>query len=169
MYTVGGCWLNNILTTMTQSELIDTLHTLKPKGVVFKPGESYVWSPRDKTVFYQEKDRTTVGQWTLLHELSHALLEHSTYQSDFELVQLEMQAWEKARELALEIKLKIDEDHIQDCIDSYRDWQYKRSLCPNCELGGIQTDQRTYTCLFCDGSWHVSEARFCRPYRRKIS
>lgn len=152
---------------MNQSKLLSILRENAPSELSFKTGDSYVWSPKDKTVFYQDKDSTKVGQWTLLHELSHALLGHSSYQSDFELILLEVQAWERARIEAERVGLEIDEDHIQDCLDSYRDWQYKRSLCPHCDLGGVQIDQRSYRCLFCDNTWHVSEARFCRPYRRK--
>lgn len=152
---------------MKQIELINQLIGLYGDKILFKPAESYYWSPKDKAVFYQNNDKTEVGLWTLLHEACHGLQGHSKYQSDFELVLLEVEAWEKAQELAEKFNLNIDQDHVQDCLDSYRDWQYKRSLCPSCELGGIQINTSTYKCMFCSDTWHVSAARFCRPYRRK--
>ena len=152
---------------MTQNKLLKLLEEYCGKTLVFMPADSYYWSPANITVYYQDKDPTEVGLWTLLHEACHGLLGHQTYESDFELVKLEVEAWEKASSLANELKIKIDDDHIQDCLDSYRDWQYKRSLCPRCDLGGVQINQGTYSCLFCKDKWHVSESRFCRPYRRK--
>ncbi len=129
--------------------------------------KSYYWSPVEKTIYFQTPDPSEVGLWTLLHEACHGLLDHSTYESDFELVKLEVAAWDQALVVAKGLNIEIDHEHIQDCLDSYRDWQYKRSLCPNCSLGGVQIDQKTYSCLFCDNSWNVSTERFCRPYRRK--
>jgi hypothetical protein len=152
-----------------QTKLLTKLQSNYGDSLVFSPTSSYYWSPKDRTVFYQENDFSEIGLWTLLHETCHGLLDHKKYQSDFELVLLEVQAWEKAEELAIELRIEIDPDHVQDCLDSYRDWQYKRSLCPRCSLGGIQIDTHTYRCLFCDDSWRVSAARFCRPYRRKAS
>lgn len=151
---------------MKQHELIEQLKQVDD-NIQFKPANTYYWSPKEKTVYYQADDSSEVGLWTLLHETCHGLLEHKTYTSDFELVTLELAAWKHADELADTYALQIDQDHVQDCLDSYRDWQYKRSLCPRCDLGGMQIDTKTYRCLFCAGSWHVSEARFCRPYRRK--
>jgi hypothetical protein len=154
---------------MKQIDLLDKLSKTEARLHVFKPAKSYYWSPKDKTIFYQDDDKSQVGLWTLLHETCHGLLDHKSYQSDFELVMLEVDAWEKAVELGREFSLKIDQDHIQDCLDSYRDWQYKRSLCPRCDLGGIQINAQTYSCMFCNDTWKVSAARFCRPYRRKAS
>jgi hypothetical protein len=152
---------------MKQTELLKKLVDKYGDSINFKPAKSYYWSPKDTTVFYQEKDKTEVGIWTLLHETSHGLENHKSYNSDFELVLLEVVAWEKAEKIADVFGIKIDDDHVQDCLDSYRDWQYKRSLCPRCELGGIQINTSTYKCMFCNDTWNVSAARFCRPYRRK--
>lgn len=154
---------------MTQAKLLQKLQDYCDDAIVFTADKSYYWSPKDRTVFYQNNDESEVGLWTLLHEACHGLLEHKSYQSDFELVLLEVSAWEKAGQLATEFNLKIDQDHVQDCLDSYRDWQYKRSLCPRCDLGGVQISASSYKCMFCGDAWHVSAARFCRPYRRKAS
>jgi Zn-dependent peptidase ImmA (M78 family) len=152
---------------MNQNKLLEKLSNHCGDSLTFSPSSSYYWSPKDRVVFYQENDESEIGLWTLLHEACHGLLNHKSYQSDFELVLLEVEAWERAEQLAKTLDLVIDSDHVQDCLDSYRDWQYKRSLCPRCDLGGIQINASSYKCMFCNDTWHVSAARFCRPYRRK--
>jgi hypothetical protein len=79
-------------------------------------GERFYWSPKTKQVFYKDSS-TLVYCWKLLHEVGHALLEHQTYNSDLELLALEVAAWEKAQELAQDFKLTINADYIQDCLD----------------------------------------------------
>ena len=163
---VGIYWQSKSWTTMDQNKLHKNLRGYCGNSILFSPAKSYYWSPKDKTVFYQDGDKSEIGLWTLLHEACHGILEHQNYQSDFELVKLEVEAWDRAEELAKMFNIKIDHEHTQDCLDSYRDWQYKRSLCPNCDLGGVQINPRTYKCMFCSSSWSVSKERFFRPYRR---
>jgi len=150
---------------MTKNSVVDLLTTNYP-DLHLKAGDTYYWSPKDKTIFYKSKDSSDEGAWALLHESGHAILNHLNYYSDFELVKLEAEAWEKAKEIAREFNLEIDEDHVQDCLDSYRHWLHKRSLCPDCHLSSVQTDSSTYSCIFCHKQWKVSAERFCRPYRR---
>jgi hypothetical protein len=154
---------------ITQDKLLDQLREYCGERIQFLSGKSYYWSPQEKTVFYREDDKTQVGLWTLFHEACHGILSHKNYSSDFELVLLEVEAWRRAEKLASDFGLKIDHDHVQDCLDSYRDWQYKRSLCPRCDLGGIQLNQKTYSCIFCHDTWQVSRERFSRPYRNKTA
>ncbi|MCA9323711.1 ImmA/IrrE family metallo-endopeptidase [Candidatus Saccharibacteria bacterium] len=131
--------------------------------------DTFYWSPSDKTVYYDSRDSTTEGLWALLHETGHALLGHTQYYSDIELVQMEVAAWEKAKELAKEADTVIDEDHAEDCIDSYRNWLHRRSLCPACHLSGVQIDNNHYTCIFCHKKWRITAERFCRPYRKIVA
>jgi hypothetical protein len=80
---------------------------------------------------------------------------------------MEVAAWEYAKELAKRYGVSIDEDHVQDCLDSYRDWLYKRSICPACGTKSIQQDQELqYQCFNCRSMWGVAASRFCRPYRQ---
>ena len=131
-----------------QQTIVEKLTTKYPK-LTIKGGDTFVWSPGEATVYYRADDLTKEGVWALLHESGHALLGHTTYYSDFELVKLEAEAWKKAKEIATEIsEAEIEEDHIQDCLDSYRNWLHKRSLCPDCNLSSAQTDTNTYTCIF---------------------
>ena len=147
-------------------KVIKQIETIYP-NINLEPGVNFYWSPQNKTVFYKLDNETDEGIWALLHESGHALLDHVQYYTDIELVLMEVEAWEKAKELAKTLKIEIDEDHIQDCLDSYRDWLHKRSLCPDCQLSGIQTKTNTYSCIFCQNKWKVSSERFCCPYRRR--
>jgi hypothetical protein len=129
----------------------------------FTLGEAPCWSPSSKQIAYQSKD-TATARLSVLHELGHALLGHETYHSDASLLQKETSAWSKAVALAKQYGIAIDSDHVQNCLDTYRDWLHRRSTCPRCHSHGIQQD-RIYTCFNCARTWRVSSARFCRPYR----
>ena len=96
-----------------------------------------------------------------MHETGHALLGHANYQADYELIQLEVAAWQEAKQIAKPLKIEIDEDHIQDCLDTYRDWLYKRSICPNCATKSLQQgDFVHYRCFNCHTTWRVSNSLF---------
>lgn len=136
-------------------------------GIKFKKGDSFYWSPKDSSVTYTPAAANdNSASWSLLHEVSHAILGHAKYSSDFELVQLEVEAWSHAEKLASKYGIDIDPDHIQDCLDTYRDWLHRRSTCPTCRSVSLQIDSKTYRCMNCGSKWHVSNSRFCRPYRR---
>jgi len=137
-------------------------------GVIFKPTETFSWSPKTLTITYRAADlKTPEGKWSLLHETAHAVLGHTTYESDFELLILEVAAWNQAKDIAKTAGTVIDEEHIQDCIDTYRDWLHERSTCPTCGAAGLQKSPEQYHCYNCQTLWHVTSSRFCRPYRRK--
>jgi hypothetical protein len=93
------------------------------------------------------------------------MLGHQTYRSDFELLLLEVAAWDKAKQLAASQGITMDEEHIQDCLDTYRDWLHERSTCPRCGTVSLQASPSEYNCHNCSASWQVSKSRFCRPYR----
>lgn len=136
-------------------------------GLVFESGEEFCWSPKTNTVVYGRGKASPDAEWALLHEVGHALLEHHNYKSDLELISLESQAWEKAKELGQKYGYEIDADHIEDCMDTYRDWLHQRSACPTCSTQSLQQDARHYKCFNCAQTWTVTSSRFCRPYRRK--
>jgi len=147
--------------------LINSLRADYPQ-IKFVAGEVFSWAPAEKKVIYPNKDTDEERfNWSLLHETGHALLGHQSYSTDIELVSLESEAWAKAKNIAKKYSINIEEDHIQDCIDTYRDWLHQRSACPNCNNHSIQQDSRTYRCFNCGQSWSVSSSRFCRPYRLK--
>ena len=147
-------------------KLITELRGLYPR-LRFTPGRQFCWSPETGEIFYKEKASGQRAIWSLLHETGHALLSHKNYKADFELLRLEIAAWERARELAQHLSVEIDEDHVQDCLDTYRDWLYKRSICPKCTTKCLQQgDFVHYRCFNCHAVWRVTASRFCRAYRR---
>lgn len=148
----------------TMKELVLKLQRSHPE-LSFVEGDAFQWSPSRKEITYA-KGSDTSSTWSLLHEVSHALLEHTTYRSDMELLQKEVQAWEHAQKISDKYAIVIDQDFVQDCLDSYRDWLYKRSSCPSCSLQGVQDASGQYSCINCKHTWVVTAERFCRPYRR---
>jgi hypothetical protein len=153
------------VTDLTQ--LVKLLETAYPK-LVFVAGNSFYWSPETGEVYYDlSRASETSAAWSLLHETSHALLGHSTYQADVELLHLEVAAWAKALAIGPKFEVTIDDEYVQDCLDTYRDWLYRRSLCPGCGTQCLQSDGcAQYRCFNCHTEWHVSPSRFCRAYRR---
>src|ERR1035438_9385851 len=86
----------------------------------FKSGKQFCWSPETNEIIYKKtKAFSKKDTWALLHETGHALLNHRDYHGDFELLKLEVDAWAKAKEIAKIFNVVIDEDHIEDCLDTY--------------------------------------------------
>lgn len=146
-------------------EFIDSLKTDFP-GLKFEAGKQDHWSPKTRTIIYDPSQEINSLKSSVLHELAHALLEHNTYHSDFELLKLESKAWELAAKLGPKYGVQIDEDHIQNCLDTYRDWLHSRSACPNCGTHVLQNDSSNYRCFNCHAHWQVSSGRFVRAYRK---
>jgi hypothetical protein len=135
-------------------------------GLRFTEGMQFCWSPETAEIFYKAGGGSRRAQWSLLHETGHALLGHADYRTDFELVRLEVAAWEKAHAVGTDLAIAIDPEHIQDCLDTYRDWLYKRSICPQCTAKCLQQDDYIhYRCFNCHMVWRVTTSRFCRAYR----
>jgi hypothetical protein len=156
----------NLFGTLSVHTLLKQLRMDYP-NITFVAGSAFFWSPKDTSVTYNDKtQQPEVACWSLLHEVSHGILRHTSYQSDFELMELEVSAWHKATALAKKYNITIDPEHIQDCLDTYRDWLHRRSSCPTCTTVSLQKDPKTYICFNCDTTWGVSSSRFCRPYRR---
>ncbi len=138
--------------------------------VKFKAGHQFYWSPETKEIVYDQNYLNEKSDWSLLHETGHALLNHNFYKNDFHLLSLEVTAWEKAKEIANDLKIIIDQNHIEDCLDTYRDWLDKRSTCPVCNVRSLQqTNFINYHCFNCHSVWKVTPSRFCRPYRSIIA
>ncbi|HEY4964719.1 MAG TPA: hypothetical protein VIH90_08595 [Candidatus Saccharimonadales bacterium] len=149
------------------SSFIYRLKRKYPK-INFSLSDNYYWSPETNEIFYKNNLETELGQWSLIHEVGHALLEHKSYDADFMLIRLEVEAWNKAKEISNDLGISINEDHIQDCLDTYRDWIFKRSICPNCTTKCFQqSDFSHYSCFNCHATWRVTPSRFCRTYRTK--
>lgn len=113
----------------------------------FKSGKKYTFRP-PRTIILGPPE--PFSGLLLLHELSHAILGHKTFRLDVERLKMESEAWDKARELADRYKIKINEDLIQDELDTYRDWLHTRSKCKKCGLTCYQTKDGAYHCPRCE-------------------
>ena len=131
----------------------------------YKVGTSFRWSPKNREITYIRYS-SKITRWAVLHELGHALLNHNSFSNDFELLKLEVSAWQKAIELAPRYNLTISPTHVQNCLDTYREWLHSRSTCPACGLISTQYNPNLYRCFNCRSEWKVSSSRFCRAYRQ---
>jgi len=148
------------------SSLIHKLKTTYPE-LTFAEAEQFSWSPSDRTVFYNRDQKHATH--LLLHELSHALLDHRDYRRDIELIAMETAAWENAKTYATEYNVRFDEAMIQDHLDTYREWLHARSTCPHCSANGYQTEASQYECPACSHKWRVNEARLCELRRYSVT
>ncbi len=137
--------------------------------IAFEADDHFVWSPEHTTIRYdQEAMDSARGVWSLLHEIGHAKLDHSQYRDDFHLLIMEVNAWEKACEVAKHYEVTINDKHIESCVDSYRDWLYSRSKCIDCGANSMQKDRQTYHCHNCNTKWRVPESKLCRVRKQRI-
>ena len=158
-------WGSNIMPRLIVNQLQRQL-----KGIKFVNSGNFYWSPKTKTIHYNSAVlETEAGVWALIHEAAHAKLDHQSYMTDMGLLGLEVTAWQAAEDVATELGLSIDSDHVQECLNTYRDWLYARSTCPTCELNSLQIEETVYLCVNCMTRWSVSQSRFCRPYRMVAS
>ena len=149
------------------NSLIEQLQSDYP-SLQFQQSNEFLWSAKRQTIHF-DPDVANCDAFTL-HELSHALLEHQGYRADIDLIKMERDAWEYARShLATKYGYDIEEDIIQDNLDTYRDWLHARSKCPDCTATGLQTKSRHYHCLSCGNSWRVNEARLCALRRYSLA
>lgn len=153
----------------TQTKLLSLFKSSYPK-LIFKVGQDFAWSPKSATITYisdnaGEPDNT----YALIHELAHADLGHSSYDDDFSLLRLEVAAWERAKEIAVSVGVKIDTEHIEDCLDTYRDWLHARAKCPTCGVVSLQAKDGAYTCFNCKTGWKVPKSQLCRVRRTRIA
>lgn len=155
-----------VITMPSIHSLINKLAAEYPQ-FTFAKGDAFQWSAEHNTITFREDDSDAGPQ--LLHELSHALLQHKTYERDIKLIGLERDAWEYAKEtLSENYNTPIADDIIQTSLNSYRDWLHARSTCPTCTATGIEITKKTYRCPACQGEWGVNEARVCGLRRYRI-
>jgi len=152
---------------VTTTTLFDKIRSDFPE-ITFVESSRFSWHAGNRHIAYSPialQDERSV--WALLHELGHAQLMHADYTTDIELLQLEVAAWVKAHELAERYDITIDQNYIEDCTDSYRDWLHVRATCPSCYCRAFQRGKHTYHCHNCQAEWRVTRSRLCRPYRKR--
>lgn len=154
-------------TKKAEQKFLDRLRLDYPQ-FKFEPGNEDHWSAKSGTITYNLERPSIQLRYSILHELAHALLGHTSYDSDFELLKLEAEAWQLAAKIGHKYHVGIENEHIQNCLDTYRDWLYRRSACPKCGTHVLQKDAANYHCYNCHTDWRVSSGRFVRSYRRKL-
>jgi len=135
----------------------------------FVAGGYNMWSPAGRTITYDAKRLgSNTGKIGLIHELGHALLGHRIYKYDMELLAMELDAWDVARQLAPRYRLRINESHIAQCIATYDEWLSKRATCPDCRNFSLQKGRDQYQCFACGASWQVNWRKDRRVKRTAI-
>lgn len=133
----------------------------------FETSPDYLWSASRQTIYFNP-DITNAAEYCL-HELSHALLGHQGYEFDIDLIKLERDAWEYARtNLVAKYEIEIEDEIIQDNLETYREWLHARSTCPECKTSGLQSRNQLYRCIACGHTWRVNEARLCALRRYPV-
>jgi len=151
------------------TDLFELIKSDYPDIQLVESGQ-FAWHSQKKQLAYKRITQDSMRNiFSLLHELGHAVLDHKDYTYDIELLQLEAAAWGKAHELANRYQIELDEEYVQDCLDTYRDWLHLRATCPTCFARSLQASASHYHCLNCQTEWSVTRSRLCRPYRLKTA
>ena len=138
--------------------------------LVFTNGSLFAWSPKEKTITYTlEYEDEQHAIWALVHEVAHASLGHQHYKNDIDLLRHEVAAWSAAKTIANSLKIVIHDEHIQDCLDTYRDWIHKRASCPKCTVISLQQYDASYKCFNCQTTWKVPSSPLCRVSRTVLA
>ena len=151
------------ITWLSQKISADALSVPHLIHLTLVPGEIFRWNYTACAITYNPNNPNACQR--LLHEYGHALLNHSGYSRDIELIAMERAAWQKALETAAKFSVAIDSELIEDDIDTYRDWLHARSQCPRCQAAGLQSSANKYSCLACGRSWRVNQAKLCQLRR----
>ena len=135
----------------------------------FVPGEDFHWSPKYSRITYTTHQTVADhGVWALLHELAHAILGHIQYDNDFDLLKLESMTWQQAKILAKRYGIVISTEHVQDCLDTYRDWLHNRARCPQCDVVSFQRSDKLYQCFNCKTVWKVPRSPLSKTSRQIV-
>lgn len=142
-------WEKQVLQNGYDKESIKFLRQLQDDfdDLAFRSGRKYMFRP-PKTVIIGPFEQN--WKLLLLHEVGHALLRHRDFNCDIQRLRMEAEAWDKARELAAHYHIRIDEDLIEEELDTYRDWLHQKSRCPVCGLTRFQTPDKRYHCPLCE-------------------
>lgn len=134
--------------------------------ISFVEGEYFSWNHDKNSISYNKNSESAVAD--LLHELGHIESDHINYSSDMSLLKKELEAWDNAKEIAEKFSISISENYINECIESYRLWIHKRSLCPKCFQNGLEISEKNYRCINCDHKWKVSSSQDSRVYKKSL-
>lgn len=134
------------------------------------PGKRFAYNSASGVITYVPKDLGKVrGNMALLHEIAHAKLGHKTYKYDLELLKMEEDAWNEVKNDSKKYTILIDEEHIEECLSTYREWISKRSSCPKCKFFGKQMNSQIFHCKSCKTEWKVNNLKDKRVMRKIIT
>ena len=114
----------------------------------FVSGRKFAYRPPRTVVIPSDSDESC-DSLLLLHEMGHAILKHRDFRTEVGRLKMEVMAWEKAKELATVYEIPIDENLIENELDTYRNWLHQKSRCPNCGLTRFQTPDGVFHCPKC--------------------
>ena len=113
----------------------------------FKEGRKFAFRP-PRTIFIGPEEPG--AELLLLHEVGHAISGHRDFDVDVKRLKMEVEAWEKARDLANNYEVEFSEEVMETELDSYRDWLHQKSRCPACGLTRFETPDGQYHCPRCE-------------------
>lgn len=113
----------------------------------FVTGKKFAFRPPKTIVIGPEEPQSDL---LLLHELGHAISGHRDFKVDVGRLKMEVEAWEKAQELADKYGVKFDVEVMEGELDTYRDWLHQKSRCPDCGLTRFETPDGIYHCPRCE-------------------
>lgn len=143
-------------------ELLSRVKGLFP-SLQFINSDIFYWSSDENAVYFNSKLLNSgEGVHSLLHETSHGLLHHQSFAYDVELLKMEIEAWTHAKGLLRKFGIEPETERIEQCLNTYRDWIYERSICPCCNQTGIQQSDQSYRCIACLSAWKVPVNQNCR-------
>ncbi|MBQ3430949.1 hypothetical protein IJG20_02535 [Candidatus Saccharibacteria bacterium] len=144
--------LKTAICSPSDSSNLTFLETIKSAypNFSFKPGKKFLFRPK-KTIFYFESDENFRPH--LLHELSHALLGHFSFNTSLERLEIERDAWEKTRELCEQFSIPFPETLAEADLNTYRDWVHQKTLCKTCGLTCLEINLKTLYCPFCQKTY----------------
>ena len=135
----------------------------------FLPAAHFSYDAADEVInYFPQALKTNSGKIALLHEISHCELGHFHYVSDLQLYAMEIDAWLLTRKLAKKFNIPVEEDYIDECIESYNQWIEKRGTCPRCSTFCAQKTEVEFECYNCLTCWRVSADPQVRTQRRII-
>lgn len=130
------------------TKFVQTLQRDFP-NFTFKSSSRFRFHP-PKTIYYDLDAPPDSFTLQLLHELGHALSDHTTFTLDINRLKMEREAWERAKTLCKTYHITYDSNFVEDSLDTYRDWLHKKSLCKSCGLTRAQSPDGTYHCPHCE-------------------
>lgn len=149
----------------TNKELLSRLRADHP-DITFVVGDDFKWSKAGSELTVAIEGPPEY----ILHELAHAVLEHSDYTLDIQLLAQEREAWDYAKATLMpKYSLEGNDGLAEEALDTYREWMHARALCPSCGLSCLQPKTSTYVCVNCRCSWRPNDARRCALRRYKLT